>query len=570
MTLRSIILSVAFLCAPLSLLVIALPITWGYGGWDTNSASIVSFLDPNGPAAQAGLRAGDRVIRMSGVEEIEGDSGNVGTVVQLHAVSPSGESRIVRFAFVPFSGQLALQEQFNKVLTALTALGAFVITILVVLRARDKKAGERAALVLLFAGLGAFCQGAALVCDNAWIGTLFYWIAPRFISGAIVWAALRFLAIYPPNPSPVRTILGRASLFALAWAIFDSAEWTYSAWTGSAVLSIGDNVGLSVGLLLDTALIVAIVDGIISARETYATPMRWLGGMWLVATAIDALAQIGLLAHVSVLGSHYGDVLGTLVVFFLAFGVAYPVLRHRLIDLNILVSRATVFGAASAIIVGAFVVAEWVIGRIFERSIGFSPQREGLVAEMLTLVVVLVLGISARSIHAFVEDRMTKTFFRKRMRGLAEIQRVAREADAATDPRAIMEIAASTTQRCLEPLGTALYLLGGDRYERVAAAGALAMPVSYAFNDEPALRLRRWQEAFELDDDSDDRHHILFVPMTLRSTVLGFLCCGPKPDRTAYLADEIAALSLLAHHVGIASAMLSRARESMQLAALAT
>jgi GAF domain-containing protein len=76
-----------------------------------------------------------------------------------------------------------------------------------------------------------------------------------------------------------------------------------------------------------------------------------------------------------------------------------------------------------------------------------------------------------------------------------------------------------------------------------------------------ALRLRRWQEAFEIDDESDARHHMLFLPMTLRGDVIGFLCCGPKPDRTPYIEDEIAALSLLAHQVGIAAVWLERDRQ---------
>lgn len=561
MNLRSFILAIAFVCAPLSLLVTALPITWGYGGYLENpiggDVAAFTYVDPSGPAWRAGIRVGDRALSPSGVEDIQQLSGNVGTVAHIPMLDKHGAVHMVNFAFVPFTGPLAVQQQFNKLLSSLTALGAFIIAILVVLRARDRKAGERAALVLLLAGAGAFCQGAALVCGNAWIGTLFYWESPAFFSGATIWAALRLLSIYPPTPSRLRVLLGKWSFIPLLFGVFASVARTYGDWTGHNIVLL-DFFGFALAaVFLNAVLGAAIVDGITSSGSAYATPMRWLGSMWLIAVAFNLVLPVAALANIPT--SHYLDVARAGHVFFLAFGVAYPVLRHRLVDLNILVSRATVFGVASAIIVGAFVIAEWIIGRIFERSIGFSPQREGLAAEVLTLAVVLVLGISARSIHGFVEDRMTMTFFRKRMRGLAEIQRVAREADAATDARAIMEIAVSTAQRCLDPLGTALYLRNGSRYDRVAAAGALAMPEAYAFNDEPALRLRRWQEPFELDDDSEDRHHILFIPMTLRGDVLGFLCCGPKPDRTAYPPDEVAALSLLAHHVGIASALLARA-----------
>lgn len=555
MKLRGIILVLAGLGAPLALLVTMLPITWGYGGYletpGKSPGAVLSYVDPNGPAARAGLHQGETAIPASHAEAILEDSGNVGTVAHVVVVR-NGRPHTVSFAFVPFSGSLAVQEQVDKLLSALTALGAFVIAILVVLRAREKQAGELAALVLLLAGLRAFCQGAALVCGNAWVATLFYWIAPLFFGGAIVWASLRFLAVYPPNPTRLRTLLGKVSIVALLWAVLLPFAYGYDLWVGTAPLLAIENATTPVGLLLAVALVSAIVDGIVSARSAHATPMRWLGSMWIVATALAAVSLLPQLV------GHNGDLLSAVVVFFLAFGVAYPVLRHRLIDLNILVSRATVFGIASAIIVGTFVVAEWVIGRVFEQSMGFSAERQGFAAQALTLLVVLVLGISARSIHGFVEDRLTKTFFRKRMRGLAEVERVAREADAATDASAMVDVAVRTVQRALDPLGTALYLRGDCGYELASRAGEFEFPASFGFNDEPALRVRRWQEPFELDDESEERHHVLFVPMTLRGDVLGFLCCGPKPDRTAYLGDEIAALSLLAHHVGIASAMLER------------
>lgn len=571
MNLRTAVLVLAGLGAPLALLILALPIAWGYGGFIGSNE--IRYVDPSGPAYKAGLRVGDRVVPPRGEQSVALDSGNVGTVVHIRVVRADGKTRVVSFGFVPYSGSLALQQQVNKVLSALTALGAFIVCILVVLRARDQRAGVRAAAVLLLAGGGAFCEALALVCGNEWLGML-YWIAPIFFTGSAIWAALHLLEIYPPNPTRMRTLLGKLAILPLLWAIAGSGGWLYDTWNGTsyflspAVTAIWSP---ALTLLFLAMLATAILDGMATAGPTYATPMRWLGCMWLVAIAFAAVQPIAAIADLPALGySHYADILRAAKVFCIAFGVAYPVLRHRLIDLNILVSRATVFGIVSAIIVGIFIAAEWAIGKIFERSMGLSSESGGLAAQLLTLAVVLALGISARSIHGFVEDRMTKTFFRKRMRGLAEIERVAHEADASTDAAAVAEIAVAAIYRGIESLGVALYMRSGDGYERINSAGTLAFPGTYAFNEEQPLRLRRWQEPFEIDDESDERHHMLFVPMMLRGDVLGFFCCGPKPDRSAYLADEIAALSLLANHVGIATAMLARTAAPASLALVGT
>jgi hypothetical protein len=323
-------------------------------------------------------------------------------------------------------------------------------------------------------------------------------------------------------------------------------------------------------LLFTLAMVIAIFDAFVSARREDAASVRWLGGMWLVAAAFGVAPVLERLAGGTMLQTHFGDFVNAAVVLFTAFGVAYPVLRHRLVDLNILVSRATVFTLVSMIIVAVFVAAEWGIAKVFEQSFGLSHDKSGLASQLLTFAIVLVLGMSARSIHRFVEERLTGAFFRKRLQGLANIERVAREADAATDAPELMQLGIQTVRDAFAPLGVAYYLRRGDLYECCAETGSGNFPRVYRLNEAVPLRLRRWQEAFEVDDDSDERLHMLFVPMTVRGDLIGFLCCGAKPDRTAYLEDERKALLQLAHHTAIATALLPQtAAQSIVSLALA-
>lgn len=551
---------------PVALLVLALPITWGYGGYNYHSdggrLGIVYFLDPKGPAARAGLRLGDRVQFATGYAAMLENGGTAGTTVPIRVVRKGGV-RTIEVTFVPFFGALAGQEMTRKILEAVTALGAFIVAILVLLRARDVRVGTRAAGVLFLAGAAALCSAAALVWGVPVVRVALATDVPILLTALGLWAMVWLLAIYPPNATKLRNGLVIAGVIPPIFGVLQICQDVSTYTTGNALPVIGHFL-LSfqwtalLGVLFPLVPAVAIIDALSTADAAHRTPVRWLGGMWLIALALGAAPAALALAGSGIFFSHYGDALDAVTVFFIAFGVGYPVLRHRLVDLNILVTRATVFGTVSAVLVGLFVAAEWIIGRIFEQSMGFSNERAGFAAQALTLGVVLVLGISARSIHGFVEGRLNNTFFRKRLRGLAEIERVAHEADAATDARAIMELGVTTVAHCLDPLGAAFYVKDGDRYQRANSTGRLAFPSAYGYNDGPPLRLRRWQQPFEIDDESDNRHHMLFVPMSMRGELVGFLCCGPKPDRTAYLPDEIAALSLLAHHAGIASAWLSR------------
>lgn len=563
MRLRTAVLAAAGFGIPLALLVLVLPITWGYGGYNyENEGSVVvmRFIDPAGPAARTGLRAGDRVEPLSGMEQFENLAGPVGTTVHFRVLRAQAVVP-VSVTFEPFRGALATQERFNKILGALTALGAFILAIIVILRARNERAGARASAVLTAAGWAAVANSGALVAQNAVIATLgsSYGMVPFLLGGATLFAALSLLDVYPPNHTRIRSMTGRLApwIFAAFLLCFVSTLYGYAAGRIAFQLAVNP-IGYWLVVVSTVVLAVAAVDATATAPPEYRTPTRWLTGSWLVADALVAIPMLSVILNVyPVLTSHYSDIINAAEVFFFGFGVAYPVLRHRLVDLNILVTRATVFAVVSIIIVGIFIAAEWAVGRIFEESMGVTGAK-GIGPQAVTLAIVLILGISARSIHRFVEAQLTQMFFRKRLKGIAEIRRVAREADASTDARAIMELACQTVYHALDPLGVAFYLRAGDGYALAASCAAIGSPPAYTFNDAVPLRLRRWQEPFEIDDDSDARHHMLFLPMTLRGDVIGFLCCGPKPDRTPYIEDEIEALSLLAHQVGLAAVWLDR------------
>jgi hypothetical protein len=73
-------------------------------------------------------------------------------------------------------------------------LDAFVVAILVLLRARNREVGTRAATVLFFSGIGALALSGALVCENASCAEIFSRFLPGVAGGAAYWSALSLLA----------------------------------------------------------------------------------------------------------------------------------------------------------------------------------------------------------------------------------------------------------------------------------------------------------------------------------------------------------------------------------------
>jgi len=548
------VFAAASLGIPLAAAVLILPITWGYGGYNTDGGATVFYLDPSGPAARAGLRLGDRFTPLRGMDNVAMWGGAVATPVDL-VVWRNGRPVPIRVIFERFTGSLAQQQAWAKALNCASALIAFLVALLVLARARDREAGASAAAVLVAVGASGLAHGGAVVVGNALAATFLAFVAPPIAAGLCYWASLRFLASYPPRATRLRALWGALAPWTLCSSGIVALVTAGQIWYGGNPLFLLFNQGYP--LAADVLICVALIEAMASSPLAYRAPVQWLGASWLAAYAITGAIEFSRLTDVlPIANSHYSDTLRAVATVLLAFGVAYPVLRHRLVDLNLFVSRATVFGIVSVIIVGIFVGAEWLVGRIFERSIGIA-EPGGLIPEAATMAVVLLLGISARSIHRYVEEHVSRIFFRRRNAGLEDLRRLAREADAATEATPLMTYGCDAIRRAFAPVGSSWYLRDGDGYVLTVSDGAVSTG-GYAFNAAEALRLRRWHEPFEIDDAGDANGHALFVPMTLRGELLGFLRCGAKPDRTAYVGDEIEALALLAHHVGLAVAWLAR------------
>jgi len=554
MRLRSIVFVVAGLGIPLALVIALLPIRWGYAGFNTRAGDTITYLDPSGPAARAGIHLGDRFTPIPGMDKVAMWGGGMGTRITLNVVR---NDRVfpIAITFEPFTGELASQQAVTKLIGCASALIAFLIAILVLLRARDARTGGRAAAVLATVGAHGIASAGSLVVGDAIVATFLVFVLPPLLSGARIWAVLALLAAYPPRETRSRRLWEMLGPWMFALSVVAAIGTGALIWYDGPA-TVYQNFFSGYPLLADLLICLAVIEAMMAAPPAYRAPMQWLGSSWLIAILVAVAVSIGRITDLlPIAQSHYTDLFGAMETALLAFGVAYPVLRHRLVDLNLVVSRATVFGIVSVVIVGVFVGAEWLVGRIFERSIGIA-EPGGFVPEAATMAVVLVLGISARSIHRYVESHVSRIFFRRRNAGLEDLRRLAREADAATEATPLMTYGCDAIKRAFAPTGCAWYLRDGDRYALSVSVGDVAER-GYAFNAAQALRLRRWHEAFEADE-GDAKEHALYVPMTLRGELLGFLRCGAKPDRTPYVEDEIAALVLLTHHVGLAVAWLAR------------
>lgn len=306
-------------------------------------------------------------------------------------------------------------------------------------------------------------------------------------------------------------------------------------------------------VVIEAIPIVACIDGLMHVDPEHRAQMNWVAaGMitssiaWLVPTVALLIAPAWVIP-----GYDWFSLFFNLP---LIAALSYVVLRHRLIDLSIAVSRAAVFGTVSILVVSAFVVAEWLIGKFAENRL--PEGSHGLAGQAVVLAAALAVGLSARTIHRRVERRLNDVFFARRARALGNLHRFAHETDVVVKSAALLKLFYDTVRTNTDATYTAVYLRDGATFV-LNHGSSPKLPHGMDEDDPAVVQLRRWNEPYELERGEHALTEALIVPMTVHGTLFGMLVCGPKTERTHYASEEIAALAQAAHRCGIAYVFLS-------------
>lgn len=225
-------------------------------------------------------------------------------------------------------------------------------------------------------------------------------------------------------------------------------------------------------------------------------------------------------------------------------GLAYVMLRHRILDVGFALNRAVVYAGVSILIVAVFVVLESVLARYIETT-------SRLTSLAVQLAVPLGLGFSIRYIHAKVDAFVDRSLFRQRHECEAAIRRFAHEAAMITRLDDLLEKTLAVVMAATHAGSTTIYLHASNG-SFIPAKSTLDGPSAIDENDWTALRLRTWLDSVDLDGTETAMPGRLALPMVVRGELLGILTLGKKSTNEEFAPDEREALQTLAHSVGMA------------------
>ncbi|MBV9719315.1 MAG: hypothetical protein JOZ77_08345 [Candidatus Eremiobacteraeota bacterium] len=502
-------------------------------GEHIGSQAVVTAVDPNSPAARAGIRSGDRVRFRSSFRNrvifyatVPGDRITITdrnrtttlTAAVLHSSTPQAFIAVVELARITF----------------------LVMAALIAWRRPDDKAARALAVLLVCFGIGITFDVGIL----PWVWTRFallMFMQTLFLSGAV--AALVFASRFPAvSQKGFRASIDRG---AAALAIIGVVLAAASAALLFALPIESDRerallelpfLAFYIGVIVATLF--CLLDGYRSSSGTQRLRARWALGS--IAFGVSGI----LIFLIAAMTGHNGEAAQyfVLTTFVIPFGLAYAIFRHRMLDITFVINRAVVYTAVSIVIVGLFIFFEWLLGLVVEQN-----SRESIT---LQLLAALALGLSTRFIHARVDRFVDNLFFRERHAAEAAVRRFSREASLITTEHDLVTKTVDVAVKNMHLRGAAFYALRSGAFAPLYST--IADSAAVGENDYAILEMRTWHTPVEPSMRGSMLRGDAAFPMMVRGSLAGFLLCAEKETHETLAPDERDALSELAISSGVA------------------
>ncbi|MDE2347523.1 MAG: hypothetical protein KGL92_03375 [Gammaproteobacteria bacterium] len=443
----------------------------------------------------------------------------------------------------------AASQRVESWLELFESLFGGVIALVVVWRGRDRAAAGLAIFATAFLAGRAItsipCQGTAglVAATSSWVLYILARVGFYVMAEAMAGAALN------PRSRPwwragFLGLLGAGGIIAVGGPLWFVTE----GWAG--LLQPGFGLVLTASYLVPVALL------FVSYRRagiSHRLRLRWMlmsGGVFAVGIALSNTSIPGLLVQANV----------TEILQVGAWaGFLYAILRHRVVDVRVVVSRTLVYAVTTSLVLGLFALFESLIGRA---ALGHGASLA------LELVVPLGLGVSLSAVHRRIDGTVDRLIFRRQYREEVALRRFAGECAFVTRPEMLLDLTVDQIRLYVGAPWVAFYEYTPEGYARVRQRGEQALPRLVATDDLALVKLRAQAEQVDLHESPSGlgRDGNAF-PLRARGDLLGVLVVGPRPDEH-YAAEERELMAQVAHAVG-ASLFALRAQHTEALLASA-
>lgn len=246
---------------------------------------------------------------------------------------------------------------------------------------------------------------------------------------------------------------------------------------------------------------------------------------------------------------------GSAIVWSIMFTVAmacilYAVLRHRVVDVAVVLDRTLVYGAITALVVGVLAAVNSLVQHA---ALGSNASL------LLQVVVPFALGIVLYRVRAYADRIVEQVFFRKRYLAEKALRAFARRCGHITELPHLLDATVEALRSHVGTPGVAIYDRVDSRYACLRQAGEQPYPDTVGLDDPALVATRADLKAVDLSELASvlGVEGYLF-PLVISGKLQGALVCANRPGEH-YALDERKLIAKVARQVGLArQAILSR------------
>jgi hypothetical protein len=534
---------------------------------DKNSLAVISVA-PGSPAAAAGIAAGDRLnyaalsLRARKFALLEENVPAYAPVTLEVARGNSSRPVTLRASYVLAAAPIL------RLTSALAGLAMGIVGVLLVLSRPSRMTWGFALIappLLIPITVVFWSQQAYGITAYAWdVGISLFYAAQ--VIGAMVFAA-RF-----PDDRP-RGIARTIDRLALPVGCVLAAVYVY------IVLALRLSNAPPAGWIAVAyyGLIVPAIAALVALISTFATtPGDVRSRLTPLMAAFVFLIVTGVLHQFDIALTTNADVLTALSIAFyaspavVAAAVAYGVVRHRVMDVNFIISRTLVYTILTAGAAALFTTIEYVFGKLL--------SSRG-VAVVLEIGAAIGLGLSLDAFHKRLDSFIDQVLFRRRHLAERRLADAARALPHATTAETVSAALVNEACDALDLASAAVFRRAGDTYRRVCSRGwEDGETAQLEPDDRLVLRLRTDLEPLDPDEvawrradiPADERAAIYAIPLVTERRLDAIVLYGGHTGGEALDPDERRSLRKLAQAAGAAydhidSMEIRRRLESLEI-----
>jgi len=520
---------------------------WGGLGYSDGPDNVVQSVYAGSPAAEAGIQPGDQIDLRSTAPKDRGDAANGATGHPgervTFALIHQGRRRDITLSAIQFAGSSG---GYRIVRFCIALLWVLIGAALVLLRPN-----------LTTWGFFLYCLGNNPGIDHINLLLQYPWpvadaVVSNFIGAAGVAGGIVFaLCFLNEPPKGWRLSALRLTPWFFVGLTLFYLFGTYLFWSGYPPETNG--IGQILLVLIPLLMIGPLVATYVNARGVDRQRIGWV----VVAIVLSAVAL-----SISAILNQRLDYNAHLVLFhalelfqiIVPIAVAYAVIKHRVIDVSFVVSRALVYGVLTTLLVAVFSIIDWFFVDYLRLA------RLGTIAEVGAVVA---FGLWFNGLHERVDYIIDATFFRQRHKAEVQLARVSAALPFATTTSAVANCLIDEPARAMSLASAALFRRDRDGvYTREHSEGWDGSTLlRLDDSDETLLMLAQTENGpLSLYDHpwrthgvpSGPAHPVLALPIIVRRELAAIVFYGAHIHGEALDPDEIKVIAALASGAAVA------------------